>query len=112
MLTPRPQSAIRNVPGIEEHLPEIRRYLQGLVNDQCRRHEGVWFYARTLVGGDNRDWGGTPLYNIYVNRGEDEDAVVQAGRDVGWILMSVLNDDQRRTFETDRGWGRCYRLVR
>lgn len=49
---------------------------------------------------------------IYIkHEGVAEDAVKEAGKDTGWLLKRVLNDDQR-TFESKKeGMVKHYRWV-
>jgi len=93
---------------------EITEFLQDAVDAFCNENHGEWFWARTLVGGENGNWRGTPLAVLFRNRFQvvhDHDAAhQQAGIDVGWILKRVLEDD-RRTFKTNQSYGRRYRLV-
>lgn len=95
-----PQSKLRNVTGIEEHQLElIRAYLQGAVYCWVKNRSGERFAARDLVGGENTDWSGTPLQNIYeqyLDSGRTEvEAFEAAAIDVGWILKRLLAEDSR-----------------
>jgi hypothetical protein len=62
-----------------------------------------WFSLQKLMGGENFDWKGTPLYALYskhISAGlTNEEAIDQAGKDGGWLLKSLLDRD-KRNFET------------
>ena len=53
-----------------------------------------------MVKGENYFWEGTPLLVLYTkheSKGKDWLlAVKDAGRDSGWILKRVINQDQRK----------------
>lgn len=102
----------RRVNGIDEQqLNLIRSFLQGAVYCLCITHRNQWFSARDFLGGENSNWQGTPLqalFDYYFGRRQDEDyAIHQAGKAVGWILLSVLIADHR-VFETRKGYTREY----
>lgn len=65
------------------------------------------------MGGENFNWEGTPLYALYqkhiaLNKDNDT-AIAEAGKDLGWILKSVLHED-KRTFQTlDAGMANGYK---
>lgn len=95
-----PSSELRGVTGItptEE--AGIRAFLQGAVYAYIKLHRRDPFAARDLVGGVNFDWDGTPLLPLYekhVNQGKSSpNAIEAAGRDLGWLLKSVLAEDKR-----------------
>lgn len=99
----------------ESELNLIKAYLQGSVYSWIKNREGEIFAARDLVGGQNFDWDGTPLYCLFQKHkdaGKDDDsAVAEAGKDLGWILKTVLSED-KRTFEThEKGLTKGYRWV-
>ena len=58
---------------------------------------------RDLMGGDNYYWQGTPLVDLYEKHEKKEKdwqvAVIDAGKDSGWSLKRVVNED-KRTFDT------------
>jgi hypothetical protein len=66
---------------------------------------GKWFSVRDLFGGENFDWKGTPIIKLYEkhkSKGKsDDNAIKDAGKDVGWILKKVIDDDDRK-FETKK----------
>ena len=88
-------SEIRDVHGLtDEQKQRILDFLQGAVYSWCKNRKDEWFAARDLLGGDNYYWQGTPMIALY----EKSEDVEQAGKDAGWLLKRVLNDD-KRTFE-------------
>ena len=88
-------SEIRDVHGItDEQKQRSLDFLQGAVYSWCKNRKDEWFAARDLLGGDNYYWQGTPMIALY----EKSEDVEQAGKDAGWLLKRVLNDD-KRTFE-------------
>ena len=108
-----PKTDIRNVSGIpEEKMELIRAFLQGAVYSWVKNRPGEEFRASDLVGGENFEWRGTPLYVLYEKHEEKgkspEEAIAAAGRDLGWILKSVLEDDKRH-FHAGKGWSATYR---
>lgn len=100
------ETAIRNVGGISaEELQRIMDFLQGAVYCWCKNRPEEWFAVRNLMGGENFNWNDTPLQVLYdkhcSNGLDDEEANKAAGKDCGWILKRVVNDD-RRQFETKK----------
>ena len=51
------------------------------------------------MGGENYFWQGTPLLALYEMHEATSDPVERAGKDGGWLLKSVIAEDQRN-FET------------
>ena len=101
-----PPSELREVRGItEDQELLIKAFLQGAVYSWAKNRKGDQFAARDLVGGDNFEWGGTPLivlYDKHVALGKDnESAIKAAAKDLGWLLKSVLHEDKRH-FEAGR----------
>lgn len=97
------KSKLRHDFGISENeLKLVKAFLQGAVYCWVKNLEGNVFAARDLMGGVNFDWKGTPLYCLYEKHirleKDDESAIDEAGKDLGWILKSVLDED-KRTFE-------------
>jgi hypothetical protein len=111
-----PPSEIRQVTGItlEQELL-MRAFLQGAVYSWVKNRTGEQFAARDLVGGENFEWEGTPLFPLYEKHSASgksiDEAIDAAGKDCGWLLKSVLADD-RRHFEAGRsGLTAGYRWV-
>jgi hypothetical protein len=101
-----PESEIRDVYEIsEQEKQSIIDFLQGAVYCWCKNRPDEWFSMRDLMGGDNYYWEGTPLLVLYTkheNKGKDsETAVKDAGKDSGWLLKKVIDQDQRQ-FETKK----------
>lgn len=97
----------------EEALRMMKTFLQGAVYCWCKNRKNEWFAARDLLGGDNYDWQGTPLYSLYTyylggNIDNHVYAVTDAGKAAGRLLKEVLIND-RRTFDTEDGYTRMYR---
>ncbi|HCZ36319.1 MAG TPA: hypothetical protein DHV26_10390 [Cytophagales bacterium] len=100
------ESEIREVHGItESQRQRIMDFLQGAVYSWCNSQKNEWFAARDLLGGGNFHWAGTPMIVLY----EKSHDIEQAGKDAGWLLKRVLQDD-KRTFESSSdGWVKQYR---
>ena len=101
-----PHSEIRNVKGITStETLRIYDYLQGAVYCWCKNRLDEWFSVRDLFGGENFDWNGTPMIVLFIkhqNKGKSNDqAITDAGKDAGWILKKIIDDDQRE-FETKK----------
>lgn len=95
-----PTSQLRKVQGItQEQASLIKAFLQGAAYSWAKNRKGEQFAARDLVGGDNFEWEGTPLivlYEKHVALGKDnESAITDAAKDLGWLLKSVLDTDKR-----------------
>ena len=95
------ESELRNVTGIsEEEKRRIKDFLQGGVYCWCKNRKDEWFSLRDLMGGDNFYWQGTPLLPLYLkHENNNDDPVKAAGRDGGWLLKAVIDED-KRLFET------------
>ncbi len=97
-----PYSLVRDVHGInEEQKTRIRDFLQGAVYCWCKNRPDEWFSMRDLMGGENYYWEGTPLIALYEKHHEEDDAVERAGKDSGWLLKRVIDDDSRN-FDTKK----------
>lgn len=112
MLEPKPR--IFRVHGVDRaHQDAIRAYLHEKVSEWCASHAtGSGFAARDLIGGENRNWVGTPLQYLYDyyrrrNRG-DVYAYREAAKAAGRILKGVIDIDEDHTFHITGG----YRTVR
>lgn len=103
-----------SVNGFEDNqLVEMQAFLQGAVYCWCKNRKDEWFAARDFIGGDNYDWNGTPLinlYNYYLDGNEEntEYAIEEAGKAAGRLLKGILIED-KRSFETREGFTREYR---
>lgn len=113
----------QNISSVKDsERKNIIEYLKGLVDEHCQEKPDEWFATRDLVGGDNSDWRGTPLQQIYENRCDEyksgghateeaeKKAVSQAGKDVGRVLKEMLLMDERIFVKEDGFRGTCYLL--
>lgn len=101
-----PSSEVRDVHGISlQQKMRICDYLQGAVYCWCKNRKDEWFSMRDLMGGENFQWQGTPLYALYkkqVTAGVlGQEATTGAGKDSGWLLKRVISEDLRQ-FETKK----------
>lgn len=92
----------------------IKAFIQGALYCWCmnckdKNGENIWFGAANLFGGENRLWEGTPLLILYNWHLENaaSDPENMAGKDVGHILKSLIDKDQR-VFHTRPGRTREY----
>ena len=109
-----PNSELREVSGIDAaQQAEIRAVLHGAVYCWVKNRRGEEFAARDLVGGENGNWGGTPLqilYDRHIANGKPESAAEEAAaRDLGWMIKSVLAQDKRTFAALHDGWVSKYR---
>ena len=97
------KSEVRNVTGISDvEKQRIFDFLQGAVYCWCKNRKDEWFSLRDLMGGDNYYWQGTPMLSLYdKHKGKSSEPVKEAGKDGGWLLKAVINNDQRQ-FETKK----------
>lgn len=100
------KSQIRDVKEITNaEKQRIYDYLQGAVYCWCKNRFDEWFSVRDLFGGANFDWNGTPMIALYLkhkSKGKTDDkAIADAGKDAGWILKKIIDDDNRE-FETKK----------
>ena len=112
-----PKSEIRNVKDLmPEEIQRAYDYLQGAVYCWCKNRKDEWFSARELFGGENFDWNGTPiikLYDKHKSKGKKkDDAIKDAGKDVGWILKKVVDDDSRNFETKNEDFIRKYRWIK
>lgn len=68
-----------------------------------------------FFGGDNKNWGNTPmqkLYDYYIKEGKtEEDAHQAAAIDAGRLLKAVLERDSREFEIVGKDTGTLYKLV-
>lgn len=94
----------------------IKVYMLGAINAFCNVKPDEPFSARILFGGNNKNWGDTPmqkLYDYYIMEGKsEEDAHQSAAIDAGRLLKAVLNDDKTREYEiVGKDTGTLYKLI-
>jgi hypothetical protein len=109
-----PPSEVRAVRGItDEEIEGIRNFLQGAVYCWVKNRPNEQFALRNLVGGENFEWQGTPLYCLFekhIQLGKaDADAITAAAKDAGWLLKAVVSDDKRTFIHGDAGLANGYR---
>jgi hypothetical protein len=113
-MTLKNPSQLRQSFGIsKDELDQIKAFLQGSVYCWIKNKKDQVFAGRDLMGGENFYWEGTPLIALYekhIKLGKNsDDAVAEAGKDMGWILKLVLHED-KRTFEScDAGMAKGYK---
>ncbi|MGA2141452.1 MAG: hypothetical protein ABSG94_03420 [Brevinematales bacterium] len=92
-------TGIREVGNLTpEQKQSIYDFLQGAVYCWCKNKKGDWFSLRDLMGGDNYDWNGTPLielYNKHGNKNDEDEQIKAAGQDGGMLLKIVIINDNR-----------------
>lgn len=111
-----PSSEVRHVSGLtKQQESDIENFLQGAVYAWCKNNKNKWFALRDLMGGDNFDWGDTPLqalYDKHTAQGKTHaDAVAAAGRDGGWMLKKVIAFDGRQFETKEEAMTRQYRWI-
>ena len=91
----------------DEQTDLAKKYLQGAVHSFCKNNHGEPFSLRDLVGGENKDWGETPLqaiYDYHISKGKaHKEAKRQAAIDAGFLLKTVLLEEKDRCFEQIQG---------
>jgi hypothetical protein len=93
-------SETRDVYGLTpEEKQSIIDFLQGAVYCWCKNRPDEWFSMRDLMGGENFYWDGTPLQALFqkhIDKGKTaDDAIKAAGIDSGWLLKTVIRNDNR-----------------
>ena len=99
------------IPPQESEL--AKAYIQGAVHGFCKNNPNQEFSARILFGGENGDWRGTPLQEIYEwhCKAGTSDPKKQAAVDVGWLLKAVLHEDVRTFVQTEKDTGQRYQQL-
>jgi len=110
-----PFTKIHHVYEVDENLPTMRAFLLGAVRSWTKNRPNETFALRDLVGGDNWEWRNTPLYPLFQKHERkdktNEQAMSDAAKDAGWLLKSVLNDDDRQYRVVDAGLTNGYQLI-
>lgn len=93
----------------------IKVYMQGAVYAFCNVKPDEPFSARILFGGNNKNWGDTPmqkLYDYYIKEGKsEEDAHQSAAIDAGRLLKALLERDSRNFEIVGKDTGTLYKLI-
>lgn len=87
-------------------------YIKGAVHGFCNNNSGARFSARSLFGGENTRWQDTPLVSIYdyyiANGYSFKKAHNRAGIDVGWLLKTVLYEDDKFEYQEFKAYTKEY----
>ncbi len=94
-----------------EERQRIMDFLQGSVYCWCKNRKDKWFSLRDLVGGNNYYWQGTPLLPLYTKHKGTKNQVKKAGKDAGWLLKRVLENDRREFDSKKENLIKHYRLI-
>ena len=94
----------------------IADFLLGSVYCWCKTKKDVPFNLQLLLGGENKDWTGTPLLFLFErllnrDRSNGNEAYEQAAKDAGRLLKELLANNEFRSFETFVERTRYYRWV-
>jgi len=100
-------SQVRDVHGITDAEKSlIKAFMQGAVYCWIKNRKDEQFAVRNLMGGENFEWCGTPLFVLFqkhIDAGKANKAAIEsAGKDLGWLVKAVLHED-KRTFEVGKG---------
>lgn len=108
------ENKIRSVHSIsKEKAEEIKDFLQGAIRCYDKVVAGEWFSLRDLMGGENFDWNGTPLQDLFESYRGRSDAFKMTAKSAGWLLKAAIIDDQYRHYETKKeAFTRKYRWVK
>ncbi|WP_290724990.1 hypothetical protein [Fibrobacter sp. UBA2449] len=105
---------IRKIHAISEaKVQEIKHFFQGAIRCHDKVAVGEWFSLRDLMGGENFDWNGTPLQELFEAYRGRSDALKMAAKSAGWLLKAAIKDDPYRRYETKKeAFTRKYRWVK
>lgn len=109
-------SDLRDVHGITDNEKIlIKSFMQGAIYCWVKNRMGEPFSIRDLMGGENFEWDGTPLYVLYtkhINSGKsNESAIESAAKDLGWLTKTVLSEDKRTFAAGKNGLVNSYRWI-
>lgn len=87
-----------------EQLNDISTCLKTVINTYLNttgKNNNIWFSLSDLIGGENKFWQNPfkQVYNIYVAHNENT-AFKNSAKDLGWVLLKILNEDTRN-FRTE-----------
>ncbi|MFW5983489.1 MAG: hypothetical protein ACOCQ4_03225 [bacterium] len=111
------KSEVREVKGIPaKQKLRIEDFLQGAIYCWCKNKPKEWFSMRDLMGAENYYWDGTPLFSLFQKHKDlgkkDKDAIAAAGKDSGWILKKVIEEDEREFETKEEEFIRKYRWMK
>jgi hypothetical protein len=105
---------LRSVSGISQgEESNICYFLQGAVYCWCKNRKDEWFSLRDLMGGDNYYWNDTPMIKLWEKHNDlgKDDPIAEAGKDGGWILKKVIENDKRKFETKEEDMIRKYRWI-
>lgn len=106
---------LTNVSWLEEsEKVSMIDYIRDEVNSWCKNNPNQSFAARTIFGGENYDWTGTPLiplYEYYIELGDDDYAVKEAGIALWRLLKEVISTDENAFDMVTGSYVNTYTLV-
>ena len=90
-----------------------KAYIKGAVHSFVKNNPKQKMSVRILFGAENKDWYDTPLQVIYdyYNSKNRVNAKERAAIDVGWLLKTVLAEDDSREYEETTGYTKEYSMV-
>ncbi len=111
-----PASELRDVTGITDaEKAAITTFMQGAIYTWVKNRKDEPFAVRDLVGGENFDWDGTPLFVLYekhIRQGKsNSEAIAAAAKDLGWLTKTALAQDKRTFIPSKAGLVSHYRWV-
>lgn len=89
----------------KEQINDIYNCLITTINaylNSIGKNSNLWFSLSDLIGGENKFWSNPikQVYNVYVAHNE-KTAFNNSAKDMGWVLLNILNKDIRK-FKTER----------
>lgn len=99
MVIPTPSKRKTTAIIEEHHMDQIKAFVRGAVYCYCNvADKGSKFSARDLFGTYDSLWSGTPLMALHQwhKDNDADDPALMAGKDLGWILLDVLDSDVRQ----------------
>lgn len=99
MVIPTPKKRKTTAIIDESRMDQIKAFVQGAVYCYCNvTDQGSKFSARDLFGAYDSLWSATPLKALHQwhTDNDADDPAGMAGKDLGWILLDVLDSDVRQ----------------
>lgn len=90
-----------------------KAYIKGAVHCFSKNSHGQKMSVRVLFGAENKDWYDTPLqviYDYYISK-SCANAKERAAIDVGWLLKTVLAEDDSREYTETTGYTKEYSMI-